>query len=258
MSEVTTQNVVETPIQSAVLRVLCSIHAAAVEYRATGVAPSPLAVGSGICWNIDQFTNGDAVLREQTAQVKENLIRATPSYSGEYHYPVKCPRGGKAEVAFDKNEDKWAGDYGLLRLTQLEELIACVRENWNDDLAKRSLSPARRTGWKIGDFGRHRETGAILVLKYDDDTQSPGFGTAGNTDYSWIDISKIERIKIDPSSTKSVSALVEEADGILAQQRTIQSQLNELTKQLTSLAGDMRLVDFQLAHVHKVRRLANS
>jgi len=132
------------------------MHDDAVIYH-NGGTTGGLRVASGICDNITRYTDFD----DSMSRVKDNLIRTLPSYSGEYHYPVKgTDEYPSAERAWDNIHDKWMGEYGASRLVQLGELIEAIKTRWDENLIT-ALSPAQRMGLKIGDLVWHRERGEL-------------------------------------------------------------------------------------------------
>lgn len=148
-----------TALQQKAIDTFQGMYDAAMAYR-EGL-PTGLNSGYGICDNIDRYADKAGADSYQMSEVKENFIRKTPMYSGEYHYPVPCPEGGDAGQAFTRYSDKWSDTYGLNRLTQLGQLIHLLKTEWSDDLVGRK-SPAFRNGLVVGDLVRYERRGNPL------------------------------------------------------------------------------------------------
>ena len=215
---------------------------------------SRLNLDYGICDNIERFANEGGASYQQMAEVKENLIRTTASWSGDYTYPVKCPNGGSASSAFSNSRNKWSGDYGLNRMLQLGEMIEIIKsEKWNDNLVKR-LSPAQRNGIAIGDVVRWTtDNNSLWVLRYDDQSSSPSFHRLGDESYT-RDIS-IENVRKVDNTPKDVSTFLAEIAVKVAEVESLEQQLAKLQAQLKEAKGEVEVLDAGLAIQHKVKRI---
>lgn len=143
----------------------------------------------GICYNIPRcFNDNCQVDVSSVALVKDNIIRQVPSFSGAYHYPVPHPMhlAGTpqarrwAEEAWDEGGDRWVGEYGKLRMQQLEELIDFVENKWSDTWAT-NMSPANRLGIIENEtiVSKDDDPSELWIMTRDDDTSDPYFEPVG-------------------------------------------------------------------------------
>ncbi len=246
-----------TALQNMAVNTFQMMYDAAVAYR--NGDSTRLNHQYGICDNIERFANAVSANVRQMSEVKENLIRTTASYSGDYSYPVKGVEGLNPSDAFCRYSDKWGGEYGANRLQQLGEVIELIKTNWSDDLVNR-LTPAKRNGLQVGDMVRYtgsgRHNSSIWVLRYDDQSSSPSFHRLGEPDnYNDLDLSHV--VKVDSSLTgehtvgEFLSTIAEKVEAKSA----LEKQIEDLQKQLASLTGDIALLDAGLAQQHKVKRI---
>lgn len=221
---------------------------------------------SGICDNISDC-RPDRADYDNMVRVKDNVIRVVPSYSGNYHYPVKhpMPRPDRDEVkeaehAWDSNSNKWSGEYGAMRIIQLEELINHIKTKWDEKLVER-LTPAQQRGIIIHEtVCQHIKTGNLWVMQRDDDSSAPYFipfgntGTDGRTDIRLSDL----RILTDGMDKKrSVRAFIKNANRIKSRTERLETQMAMMKSQLDKLKGELALNDFQLRQQHGVKRIDN-
>lgn len=247
-------DVVVDPMQKLALEILNKILLSAEHYRETGGIINKFHRNDGICYNIESMA---AHHTHQLLNVKDNLIRQTPSYSGNYHYPVANPDGGCAERCWNDNNCKWDGAYGALRIQQLKELIHLVETQWEPGLIE-PRSPARRIGLKVGDTVLRHTDGQILRFVRDDDSSNPAFAFLGKGDHDsfWEHVNNVRKIVLsEEDRAKSVSQYVDEADTHLAKQKEIREAIAALEKALQDVNASLHLVDYKLAEVHRVRRL---
>ena len=162
-----------------------SMLVAAQTYRQNGSEVNGFRFRDGICSNVENMSAPEH--HESLSNVKDNLIRTLPSFSGEYHYPVKATAGLTPEGAWDTYNDKWAGDYGSNRIVQLIELISATEQRWDDALLGH-MTPCQRNGWAVGNVFRLDGGRALYVLVDDDDSRSPGFELLGGSERHWMDI----------------------------------------------------------------------
>lgn len=246
-----------TDLQQKAINTFQGMYDAAVKYR-EGL-DSRLHGEYGICDNIERFADLAGANAYQMAEVKENLIRTTAIYSGNYTYPVPCPNGGEASNAFSNNSNKWRGAYGLNRLTQLGQLVDIIKsDKWNDDLIKR-LTPAVRNGLKVGDVVRYtrRDTSSLWVFRRDDESMSPSFHKLSDKDdYTDLDLNYI--VKVDRETVFKVRPVAEFLSAIAEQvdkKADIERQIAELQAQLAGVQTEIAMLDFGLADQHKVKRI---
>lgn len=252
----------ETPAmsrrQADALRLFQNMYDAAKHYRATGEAPK-LSTAYGICNNIENFYEDSMSITENEAErIKDNLIRAVPSYSGEYHYPVRSDvEGRSAEWAWDRTSNRWDDQYGANRLEQLGELCEAIRNRWDEKLTQR-MTPAQQYGLSVGDVVMH-EDGRMLELTQDDDSANPAFREVGTTGAGvWTHLSTIRRI--DGASIKglengSVAEYVKAMDDVDAEIADLERQMAEIKRKLAAKTTNLQLLRRQLATKHGVKRV---
>lgn len=221
---------------------------------------------SGICDNIGECRPSGAGYDEMY-RVKDNIIRVVPSYSGNYHYPVKHPNprpnrdiSEEAENAWDNNSNKWAGEYGAMRVIQLEELIDHVKTKWNENLVT-VLTPAQQRGIIIHETVCQRiSNGTLWVMQRDDDSSSPYFipfgntGTDGRTDLRLKDLRVLTSID---GKKRTVRAFVNNAKRINTRRERLELQISKMQAQLDEIKGELAMNDYQLAQQHGVKRIDN-
>lgn len=246
-----------TDLQQLAINTFQGMYDAAVRHR--NGEPSNLHSTYGICDNIERFSDLASANSYHMVELKENLIRLTDIYSGNYTYPVPAADGGDAGNAFSNVHDKWEGAYGLNRLTQLGQLIEIIKsDKWNDDLIKRK-TPAVRNGLEVGDLIQYTRRGdnSLWVFRRDDDSTSPSFHKLGNPDdYTDLDLTYV--VKVDRNKVL-VQRPVGEFLSVIAektqQKADIERQIAELQKQLKENQTEIAILDFGLADQHKVKRI---
>jgi hypothetical protein len=251
--------VIYTPLQKNAVDTFEAMLEAVTLYRAAPIAnprPNGLTYSYGICDNIETFARKAGADYSQMAWVKENLIRRVPSYSGEYHYPVKGVNGQSPTESFGSITDKWGGEYGANRMLQLGELVHAIKTEWDDSLVG-SLTPCRRMGYKVGDIFQYKDDGELYVLNYDDDSSSPGFGPIGSdiSVYSWKDIDKMTKMPVEALPQLQVSEYLEKIKALELQKAEIQRTIAEQSRLLKEVASQINLNDFYLAKQHGVKRI---
>lgn len=248
--------VVYTELQQKAINTFQGMYDAAVAHREG--RESRLNGDYGICDNIDRFASLAGSYESQMSEVKENLIRQTAMYSGNYTYPVPCPDGGDASSAFSRHSNKWRGPYGLNRLVQLEQLIELIKTKWDDTLVNRK-TPAFRNGLKVGDVVRYtrRDTPSFWVFRRDDESMSPSFHKlTDKDDYTDIDLNYIVKVDKDEiCKPRAVSEFLSELEAQAAKKLDIERQIAELQKALTNVQTDIAMLDYGLADQHKVKRI---
>lgn len=246
-----------TELQQLAINTFQGMYDAAVKHR--NGEPSNLHKDYGICDNIERFSELASANSYQMVELKENLIRLTDIYSGNYNYPVPAADGGDAGNAFSNVHNKWEGAYGLNRLTQLGQLIEIIKsDKWNDELIKRK-TPAVRNGLEVGDLIQYTRRGdnSLWVFRRDDDSTSPSFHKLGNPDdYTDLDLTYV--VKVDRNKVL-VQRPVAEFLSVIAekvqQKADIERQIAELQKQLKENQTEIAILDFGLADQHKVKRI---
>lgn len=248
---------VYTELQQKAINTFQSMYDDAVAYREG--RDTRLNGDYGICDNIDRYASRAGSYESQMSEVKENLIRQTAMYSGNYTYPVPCPEGGDASTAFSRNSNKWRGAYGLNRLVQLEQLIELIKTKWDDSMVNRK-TPAFRNGLKVGDVVRYtrRDTPSFWVFRRDDESMSPSFHKlTDKDDYTDIDLNYIVKVDKDEiSKPRAVSEFLSELEAQAKKKADIERQIAELQKALTGVQTDIAMLDYGLADQHKVKRIA--
>ncbi|ATN92860.1 hypothetical protein QGX11_gp097 [Pseudomonas phage PPSC2] len=250
-----------TDLQQTAINVFQAMYDAAVAYRngATDGLSVKLNPDYGICDNIDRFANANGSHETPMSEVKENLIRQTEIYSGNYTYPVPCPDGGDASNAFSRHCAKWNGPYGLNRLIQLGQLIDLIKsDKWDDSMVKRK-TPAFRNGLTVGDMvvSTRRTEPSYWIFRHDDESMSPSFHKIGDPDdYTDIDLNYIRKIDQAQLEERTVSQFLEELKAKQEEQDAICKQIAELQAALAVNKSAIALLDFGLAQQHKVKRIS--
>jgi hypothetical protein len=209
----------------------------------------------GICDNIPRFAEFAGADTGKMIEVKENLIRQTASYSGDYNYPVKPVNDESASNSFSRHGNKWKGEYGLNRLTQLGELIEMLKTHWDDSLVVRQ-TPATRNGLEVGSLVRYTGDNSFWVFRRDDESMSPSFHRLGDcNDYTDLRLEYIKKVDASQIEERSVSEFLEVLTVKIEEQTSIEKQIAELKAKLVSVQSDVSLLDYSLAKQHKVKRI---
>lgn len=250
---------VYTELQQKAINTFQGMYDAAVLYR-EGLDNS-LRGECGICDNISRFATYASADSNQMAEVKENLIRTTASYSGEYTYPVKGVEGRTASSSFSFFDNKWKGGYGFNRLTQLGELIDIIKsDKWDDCLINRQ-TPAFRNGLKVGDVVQYKnphrtQAATFWVFRHDDHSSSPSFHKLGDKDdYTDLDLDYVKKVKSDMVKERPVSEFLSEIEAQVKIKTDLERQVAELQARLNEVTGDIAMLDYGLADQHKVKRI---
>lgn len=218
----------------------------------------------GICDNIARCSPSgadDNVL----AMVKDNVIRRVPSYSGNYHYPVKHPApkenrtiSDEAENAYCEFSNKWADAYGNNRIQQLRELLDYVTNQWDDALTQ-TMTPATRVGIvpEITVVQRIAD-GDLFTLQYDDGSTDPYFMPLGGTsdDRRSIDLRRVQILKTDDHPERTVAEFLDVHAATVAKRQEIEASLAALKAQIETLKREEAVLDYNLGKQHGVKRLS--
>ena len=79
---------------------------------------------SGICYNTFHDSEGNRTIKlAGAAWALETLCRKWPKATNCDGYPVPCPGYTDPAEGYHATEDKWVGEYGLLRMELLDWLI---------------------------------------------------------------------------------------------------------------------------------------
>jgi hypothetical protein len=249
---------VYTELQEKAITTFQGMYDAAVAYREG--QSSRLNGDYGICDNIERFAEIAGVSAYHMSEVKENLIRSTAIYSGDYTYPVPSPDPAlTASNAFSRHGNKWREAYGLNRLTQLGQLIELIKTKWDDSLINRQ-TPCIRNGLKMGDLVQYKREGrapTFWVLRRDDESMSPSFHKMNDPDdYQDIDLHNVVKVDRDTVfKSRPVSEFLSVIEEQVKQQAAIVLQMAELEKRLSEVQGSIAILDYGLAEQHKVKRI---
>ena len=249
---------VYTELQQKAITTFQGMYDAAVAHREG--QSSRLNGDYGICDNIERFAEIAGVSAYHMQEVKENLIRSTAIYSGDYTYPVPAVDSGQsASIAFSRHCNKWREAYGLNRLTQLGQLVELIKTKWDDNLIN-CQTPCVRNGLKVGDLVQYKREGrtpTFWVLRCDDESMSPSFHKLNDPDeYQDIDLHNI--VKVDRETVfkeRPVSEFLSVIEEQVKQKAEIALQIAELEKRLADLEASIALLDYALAEQHKVKRI---
>lgn len=250
-----------TELQKVAINTFQAMYEAAAAYRRGEPSPNGCSLNGdyGICDNIDRFARASGSSESPMSEVKENFIRQTEIYSGNYTYPVPCPDGGDASSAFSRHSNKWNGPYGLNRLIQLGQLIELIKsDKWDDSMVRRK-TPAFRNGLTVGDIVVYtrRTEHTYWVLRHDDESMSPSFHKIGDKDdYTDLDLNYIKKVNKADTGEKTVSEFLEELKVKQEEQKEIEKQMAALQALLAANKSAIALLDFGLADQHKVKRLS--
>lgn len=220
--------------------------------------------GYGICDNIGRCLAPGA-REEKMSLIKDNMIRRLPSYSGNYHYPVKHPdpkpgrtQSEAADNAWCEFSDKWLDGYGANRLQQLIELVDMIRDQWDDKFAER-MTPATRVGIVPNvTIVRHVETQELYTLSRDDDSTDPYFLPIGKSEdhRRSIDLRYIEILPVSEIGKRSVKSFINEIKKASEKRAKLEAQIEKLNKARQEIISNVSVLDYHLADQHGVKRIA--
>ena len=168
----------------------------------------------GICANLHHIAEERCSCQELNilAGVKNHIVSIHPEFSGSIDYPVKIEGSpANAHDLWHGNNDKWIGEYGAARLRMAEFALEWL-EKADDSVIEKWFvykTPFARKGYLptdlfelLDDNSKDEDSafykGAVLKLKYDDDSSNPRFVAIGTDSDRYIDISRIK--KIDPDN----------------------------------------------------------
>lgn len=261
-AQTTKENAMYTTLQKQALDCFTTMHTRAVASRnGESMSDSLFYTGYGICDNIGRCKPQGADV-DTLSTIKDNLIRRTPSYSGNYHYPVSCPNSPNdidaADSAWGNHNNKWQGAYGANRLKQLEELIELVKTVWDDSLGK-DQTPAFRVGLieGVSIVQWRREPDQMYRFVCDDRSSDPYFERLDGGDRRSIDLRYITILPM-PSVENDSRSVAEFLEAIKAEQdqaKAITAQIEALKKALSQTSTQIAMLDYGLRTVHKVQRL---
>lgn len=251
-------------IQSQAIATFNTMRNRAIAHRnGESQSDSLFYTGYGICDNIHRCMP-DGASSDTMALIKDNLIRRVPSYSGNYHYPVNHPKGGStqkersqaADNAWCEFNNKWGGEYGALRLAQLEELIEHIENKWDDALAK-DMTPATRVGLVVGVSLVEYRDGTIWRFVRDDKSADPYFESVTTSNQTSLDLRYVTILQMEEDNKKrSVSQFLKEIARQAAKRDKLQAQIAELQKQAADASQRIAMLDYGLGNAHKVQRMA--
>ncbi len=231
--------------------------------RITGEYRRPFRTNCGICDNISDYVFkvvGDAnpychTYHRWINEVKNNLIRRTASWSGDWHYPVPGVDGKNAEHCWDYSENKWADAYGANRVVQLKELITLVQDDavWAERLCDEQ-SAADVLGFKVGSIYMHKQTNKLWKFERDDGSRNPYFRSVANGESDCLYLTDLVAVG-DTFGERSVPEFLADAAAKAAEISEIEQQIKALKSKLKIAQGSLVMLDMALAEQHKVRRL---
>lgn len=217
--------------------------------------------GYGICDNISRCKPNDADT-EQLSMIKDNLIRRVPSYSGNYHYPVSCPENPKdvdaADNAWSNHRNKWTGAYGANRITQLEELIYIIQNEWKEEYAK-EMTPSQRVGLIEGvSVVKRTSNDSLYRFVRDDRSSDPYFESLADGQQVSIDLRRITILPMEPveGDTRSVAEFLAAIEAEQKAKADMERQIEELQGALSKIGSTIAMLDYGLRVNHRVQRLS--
>ncbi len=192
----------------------------------------------GICANLQRIAEEHCSRQELNilAGVKNHIVSIHPEFSGSIDFPVKIEGSSvSAEGLWHENHDKWIGEYGAARLRMaefalewLEKADDSVIENWfayKTPFARKGYLPTdlfELLDDETNDQNCAFYKGAVLKLKYDDDSYNPRFVAIGTDSERYIDISRIKKIDLEDigieeaaKAAKAAKKQVEEIEELL-------------------------------------------
>lgn len=223
----------------------------------------------GICYHVSLCVPNEhrynETVKDLMTMVKDNTIRATPSYSGNYDYPVRAGKPSvkpedaqeDAENEFDRSNCMWSGVYGANRVKQVEEILYIIKNKWSDKFLER-MTPCSCLGIiKHETLLKHKETGKVYVLDFDDDTSSPYFkehGTPLNQNGNeCIDLNDLIIISVNIAK-KTVRGYVQAMNRNDQQTAKVKAQIEKLQEKMLKLNAEMTSLSSGLLLNHGVKR----
>jgi hypothetical protein len=220
--------------------------------------------GYGICDNIARCSP-DGACDTTMALIKDNVIRRVPSYSGNYHYPVKHPAPKEnlshidaAENAYCEFSNKWTDGYGAHRIQQLRELLDYVTNQWDDALTQ-TLTPCVRVGIiKDVTVVQRIADGDLYTLQYDDGSTDPYFIPLGGNpdDRRSIDLRRIIILSTVVQQERTVVEFLTIHAATVSKRLAIEASLAALKAEIDALKCEENVLDYALGQQHGVKRLA--
>lgn len=218
----------------------------------------------GICDNIGRCSpNGTS--HDTMSLIKDNVIRRVPSYSGNYHYPVRHPnpengvsQADAAEHAYDNYSQRFEGEYGAERVKQLTEILDYVTNQWDDKLAERQ-SPASRIGIIKGlTIVKRRDDQSMWVLHSDDDSADPYFlplGSSDRDDRCAISLHRLEVLPIPEINKISVSSFVKRMIKAKKKREELEKKLKAIHIDIAKSQQAEQVLAYHLGKQHGVQIL---
>lgn len=207
----------------------------------------------GICNNLHRIADERCSYQELNilAGVKNHIVSIHPEFSGSIDFPVKIEGSSvSAQDLWNENHDKWIGEYGAARLRMaefalewLEKADESVIENWfvyKTPFARKGYLPTdlfELLDDETNDQNCAFYKGAVLKLKYDDDSNNPRFVAIGTDSERYIDISRIKKIDLEDigieEAAKAAKAAKKQVEEI---EEALKIARRELTVASASLA----------------------
>lgn len=254
MSNVNQQNAIST---------FSTMLSRAIAYRETAEYDSDLFNPKyGICDNIPKCTPTSADC-DTMALVKDNVIRRLPSYSGNYHYPVRHPElkegvsvSEHAENAYCEFSYKWADAYGAERVKQLGELVEYVTNNWTDELCK-TMTPCQRVGIIANVTVLQHKDGTLYMLNIDDGSTDPYFTPLGKgSDHRRsIDLRKLHVVEQEEQPKFSVKFFIKKIEKHDTKREQLKARIKQMELEVELLDREIAMLDYGLIQQHKVQRV---
>lgn len=267
-NQMTTTTVQRTELQQQAIQTFTTMLERAEKYRATGSSDSDVFYsGYGICDNIGRCKPSGAS-ESRMSNVKDNLIRVVPSYSGNYHYPVRHPNPPQgstpheaAEQAWSQWSNRWDGAYGAERIIQLKELIEHCTNNWRaDDKYAYEMTPVERIG-VVKDLTVVMRTtdNTLWKLHKDDGSSDPYFmQIGGNGERQSIDLRYVKVMPLEEGEKRSVSGFMSKLKKYEKQRLKLEEKARQLRVEIDKIKHEEILLDYYMAQQHGVKRISKA
>lgn len=265
-NKMTTTTVERTELQQQAIQTFTTMLERAEAYRVKGSSGNDeFYSGYGICDNIGRCKPRGAS-ESRMSNVKDNLIRVVPSYSGNYHYPVRHPNPPvgstpheAAEQAWGNFSNRWEGEYGAERIIQLKELIEHVTNNWIEgDKYAFEMTPVQRIGVTESSVVIRTTDNSLWKLSKDDESSDPYFVPLGGkaNERQCIDLRHIRLMPNEEGPKQSVRSFMAKLQRNETQRLKLEEKARLLKIEIEKLKNEECLLDYYMGRQHEVKRIS--